>query len=567
MRELEPKQQAFVPYVGEDPSLHRIDVTTLGDLLLKAFDRYPEHPALIFPDSTWTYRELVSRAMRTARGLTALGVKPRDHVGILMPTSPELVEMLFAVALCGAAGVLINARYKSAELAYVIENADIVTLLTTDQIGEQVNFVERIGAALPELAASKDARDLKLKGAPRLRCIVLKGDSANRGYLPYQEFERLAAEVPEIEVHRNRVRARVRDVCMILYTSGTTANPKGCLISHEAMARGSIVLGKHRFMLTHEDKMWSPLPLFHIAAMLPLVAAISVGATYLGMQHFEPGLALQMIDRNGVTMIFAPFVHFLQAMALHPKFASTDFSKVKLMNSCFAVQPKSVSDAYRQAMPRTLQLGTYGMTEAAGIVSTGHYGMDPELGFTRLGTTLIGVDVRIVDPDSGRECPIGARGEICLKGFSIFDGYYRDPEKNKASFDAEGWFHTGDLGTIDDSGHIMFDGRTKDMLKVGGENVAAAEIESLLTRHAAVKLAQVVGIPDPKYVEIPAAFVELFPGKSASAEELIAFCRKEISSFKVPRFVRFVTEWPMSASKIQKFQLRRRLMEDLGLTE
>src|ERR1700722_2869493 len=148
--------QSFVPYVGEDPRLHRIDVTTLGDLLLNAYDRFPDRQALIFPDSTWTYRELVARAMYTARGLVALGVKPRDHVGILMPTSPELVQMFFAVALCGATGVLINARYKSAELSYVIENADIVTLLTTDQVAEQVNFVERIGQALPDLAASRD---------------------------------------------------------------------------------------------------------------------------------------------------------------------------------------------------------------------------------------------------------------------------------------------------------------------------------------------------------------------------------------------------------------------------
>jgi acyl-CoA synthetase (AMP-forming)/AMP-acid ligase II len=556
---------AFVPYVGEDPGLHRVDVTTLGDLLLKACDQYPDHPALIFPDSTWTYREVVSRAMRTARSLIALGVRPRDHVGILMPTSPELVETFFAVALCGAAGVLINARYKSAELGYVIENADIVTLLTTDQIAEQVNFVERIDAALPELAASRDPRRLQLQAAPKLRSIVLRGKSAPPGYLPYAEFERLGAAIPETEVHRNRVRTRVRDVCMILYTSGTTSNPKGCLLSHEAAARTSMVLGRHRFRLTHTDKMWSPLPLFHIAAMLPLIAAFSVGATYLGMQYFEPGLSLEMIDRNGVTMIFAPFVTFLQAMALHPKFATTDFSKVKLMNSCFAVQPRSVSDAYRKAMPHTLQLGTYGMTEATGIVATGHYGMDPELGFTRLGVPLIGVDVRIVDAETGAECPVGTRGEICLKGYSLFDGYYRDEQKNRASFDAEGWFHTGDLGSIDASGHMMFDGRTKDMLKVGGENVAAAEIEALLTRHPAVKLAQVVGVPDPKYAEIPAAFVELFPGKSASAEELIAFCRKEISGFKVPRHVRFVTEWPMSASKIQKFQLRRRLLQELRL--
>jgi len=157
------------------------------------------------------------------------------------------------------------------------------------------------------------------------------------------------------------------------------------------------------------------------------------------------------------------------------------------------------------------------------------------------------------------------RGDICLRGYSIFDGYYRDEEKNRNSFDAQGWFHTGDLGSIDGNGHMMFDGRNKDMLKVGGENVAAAEIESHLTRHPAVKLAQAVGVPDPKYVEIPAAFVELFPGKTASEAELIAFCRKDIASFKVPRFIRFVTEWPMSASKIQKYQLRARLMEELGL--
>ena len=235
------------------------------------------------------------------------------------------------------------------------------------------------------------------------------------------------------------------------------------------------------------------------------------------------------------------------------------------MNSCFGVQPKSVSDAYRKAMPGTLQLGTYGMTEAAGIVATGHFGMDPELGYERLGVPLVGVEVRIVDPETGTECAVGARGEICLKGYSVFDGYYRDPEKNRACFDADGWFHTGDLGSIDATGHMMFDGRTKDMLKVGGENVAAAEIEALLTRHPAVKLAQVVGVPDPKYVEVPAAFVELFPGQQASEEELIGFCRREISGFKVPRYVRYVNEWPMSASKIQKYQLRNRIIRELGL--
>ena len=565
MRASESAPQAFIPYVGEDPTRHRIDVTTLGDLLLKAFDQYPDHPALIFPESAWTYRELVSRAMHTARGLVALGVKPRDHVGILMPTSPELVQMFFAVALCGATGVLINARYKSAELAYVIENADIITLLTTDEIAEQVNFVERIGAALPELATCRDPRNLQLSCAPKLRSIILAGKSIRPGYLPLAELDQLAARVSEAEVHANRVRTCVRDVCMILYTSGTTSNPKGCLLSHEAMVRTSLELGKHRFLLTHEDRMWSPLPLFHIAATCPLIAVFAVGGCYISMGYFDPGVSLKLLRDHQVTLIFAPFVTFLQALAYHPDFKKTDLSSVKLMNSCFAAQPKSVGDIYRVAMPGTLQLGTYGMTEASGIVSTGHYGMDPELGYSRLGTALLGVEVRIADPQTNADVPMGERGEICLRGYSILSGYYRDAAKNAECFDAEGWFHTGDIGSLDESEHLMFHTRLKDMLKVGGENVAAAEIEAQLTKHPAVKLAQVVGIPDPKYTEVPAAYVELHPGLQVGEAELIELCRSETASYKVPRLVRFVTEWPMSASKIQKFQLRNRLIEELGL--
>ena len=552
------------PYVGEDLARSRIFVTTLGDLLLDACDRYPDRAALIFPDSQRSYADLVANSMRIARGLRAMGVRPREHVGILMPTGPELVEMLFGVALCGAVAVLINARFRSAELAYVIENADLVTLLTTDAIAEQVNFVERLNTALPALAASADPERLQLAAAPKLRNIVLMG-APQAGFVTASRFAETLEAVPELDVHRVRVSVCVRDTALILYTSGTTSNPKGCMLSHEAIVRASSVLGRHRFRLTHEDKVWSPLPLFHIAATCPLIAVFAVGGCYIGMGHFDPGLSLQLLRQHQVTLIFAPFVTFLQAMAYHPDFKATDFSSVKLMNSCFAAQPKSVGEIYRAAMPDTLQLGTYGMTEASGIVSTGHYGMDPELGYTRLGVPLLGVEVRIADIETGKEVAVGQRGEICLRGYSILSGYYRDAKKNAESFDADGWFHTGDLGTIDAHGHLMFDSRLKDMLKVGGENVAAAEIEAHLTRHPAVKLAQVVGIPDAKYTEVPAAFIELHPEQTVSEAELITLCRAEIAGFKVPRHVRFVTEWPMSASKIQKFQLRNRLIQELGL--
>jgi acyl-CoA synthetase (AMP-forming)/AMP-acid ligase II len=557
---------SYVPFVGEDLVRSRAFVTTLGDLLLSSWDRYADRTALIFPDSQRTYAQLVSNSMRIARGLRAMGVKPREHVGILMPSSPQLVEMLFGIALCGAVSVLINARFRSAELAYVIENGDLVTLLTTDAIAEQVNFVERLNAALPALAGSPDIRHLRLSEAPRLRNVVLFG-APSPGFVTQQYFETAADGIPELDVHRCRVSVCVRDTALILYTSGTTAHPKGCQLSHEAMVRTSTVLGKDRFRLTYLDSVWSPLPLFHIAATCPLIAVMAVGGCYIGMGYFEPGLSLKLLREHRVTLIFAPFVTFLQALAYHPDFKQTDLSSVKLMNSCFAAQPKSVGELYRVAMPGTLQLGTYGMTEASGIVSTGHYGMDPELGYARLGVPLLGVEVRITDPETNNIVPTGQRGEINLRGYSILSGYYRDAQKNAECFDAEGWFHTGDIGSFDESGHIMFHSRLKDMLKVGGENVAAAEIEAQLTTHPAVKLAQVVGIPDPKYTEVPAAFIELHPGQTVTEGELIELCKKHTAAFKVPRLIRFVTEWPMSASKIQKFVLRQRLLEELGLKD
>jgi fatty-acyl-CoA synthase/long-chain acyl-CoA synthetase len=216
-------------------------------------------------------------------------------------------------------------------------------------------------------------------------------------------------------------------------------------------------------------------------------------------------------------------------------------------------------------MPQALQVGSFGMTEAAGTVCTGGWDEVEARRITRLGRPLPGLEVRIVNPETGADARNGLRGEVFVRGYSLFEGYYKDAEKTAQALDADGWFHTGDIGSLDDDGTIMFHGRIKDMLKVGGENVAAAEIEGLLGRHPAVKLAQVVGIPDAKYVEVPAAFVELKPGVRASEKELIDFCRKEISSFKVPRHVRFVTEWPMSSSKIQKFRLRDALVRELGL--
>lgn len=556
---------SLLPFAGEDLASARIHVTTIGDLLLTAADRQPDDLALVLPERTLTYRQLADAALRRARGLQALGVKPCDKVGVLMHTCAEFMETLFAIAFCGAVIVPINARYKSSELAYVIENGDLVTIVTTDAVADSVNFVERLSGALKDLSRNRNPLKLKVAGAPKLRNIVLLGRSPAAGFVTEAQFDELVETVPVTDVHRTRLRVRVRDVGLMLYTSGTTANPKGCLITHEAMVRNSIALGRHRYRLTRDDRMWSPLPMFHIAAVLPMLAIFDVGGTYLTMGYFDAGVALRMLEQYKVTALYPSFVTIMQGLVYHPTFAETDLSSVKLMNSNFAVQPPGVAEPIMAAMPQALQVGSFGMTEAAGTVCTGGWDESESRRITRLGKPLPGLEVRIINPETGRDLKNGFRGEVLVRGYSLFEGYYKDAEKTAQALDADGWFHTGDIGSLEDDGTIMFHGRIKDMLKVGGENVAAAEIEGLLGRHPAVKLAQVVGIPDAKYVEVPAAFVELKPGTKAGERELIEFCRKEISSFKVPRHVRFVTEWPMSSSKIQKFRLREALVKELGL--
>jgi fatty-acyl-CoA synthase len=552
---------------GEDLAAIRISATTLGDLLLQAWDRSPDKEALVFPEGRKTYDQVVQSVLHKARGLIALGVKPGDHVGILLPSGIEFVETLFAAAMCGAVSVLMNARFKAPEMAYVAENADLTTIVTDDTCSDFIDFTGRLAEALPDIAGAADPRNLALAATPKLKRVVVYGARSVPGFVDQAAFDAAAETVETIEVHRRRLNVRIRSTCMILYTSGTSANPKGCLISHEAVTREASNLTRNRWAFTPDERAWSPLPLFHIAAMLCMLGAVDVGGTFIGQPHFDAGESLRQIEAERVTMMFLPFVTFHQAMIAHPDWERTDMSSVRLQNSCFAFMPDRVGAAYRDKAPNMLQVGTMGMTEATGIVTTGGYDMAPEKGLQKLGYPLVGIECRIADLDTGAEKAVDERGEILIRGYNLFDGYYKDAEKTAAAIDAEGWYHSGDIGSIDADGHVMFHGRFKDMLKVGGENVAAAEVEAVLASHPGVRLAQVVGLPDDRLAEIPAAYVERSGEADAEADELIAYTRARLASFKVPRHIRFIDEWPMSASKIQKFKLRVQLMEELGLTD
>jgi len=541
----------------------RVQATTLGDLLMVAADRSPDRPAIILPNKRITFTELRDQSIERALSLQTLGIGAGDHVGLLLPTGMDFAITMFANALLGAVTVPINARYQPPELAYVIENADLKVVLTSDEIAEAVNFVERLHKAIPAIADS-NPESLQLDAAPMLRHIVLLGESTAAGMLDQPGFEALAKQGDTQALHLKRLQVRLGNTALILYTSGTTANPKGCMISHEAIVRTSAALAE-RYELGSDDSFWSPLPMFHIAAILPLAAIFSQGGTYVTTQYFDAGEALRMMEEEQVTATYPCFWTIMSDLVDHPDFDKTDLTRIKLMNANFAVQPPEIGDKMKKALPNAVFVGTFGMTETAGTVTTSRLDATPEQQSTRLGTPLSGMEVKAVDPESGLEAAPGEKGEAWIRSYSTFTRYYKSPEKTAEALDDEGWFHSGDLISIDADGQLMFHGRLRDMLKVGGENVAAVEIESCLQQHDAVKLAQVVAVPDRRLTEVAAAFIELEPQTSASEEELIGFCKGKIAGFKIPRHVRFVQEWPTSSTKIQKFRLQDAICKELGL--
>ena len=536
-----------------------VETPTLGDLLLRAAGQHPDRDAIVFPDQRLTYSELAARAEIRARSLIGLGVEPGEHVGILMPNCIDFLEVLFGAALAGAVPVPINARYKAAELGYVIDNADLRVLVTTDVIAEYVDYVALLTEAFPSLRLASDPMDLHLGGASCLRQIVLVGSACGPGMMTGEEFAAAARGVGSEVVDSRRTAVRLRDPAVMIYTSGTTAHPKGCPLSHESLVRNGMAMGRTRYLLEPGDSFWDPLPMFHMSALLPLTAVVDAGAQFVSMTHFEVDGALEQIIAERPTVLYPSFPTITSALIEHTDWPKVDLSRIRVVNN---VAPPDMLRRFQGAYPDAIQVSAYGLSEAGGVVSFNELTDDIDARTTSCGRPFQGIDVRIVDPETLEDVAPGERGEILISGYSLFEGYYKDPEKTEESMVDGTWLRTGDLCSLDSEGRISYHGRLKDMLKVGGENVAAVEIESFLATHPAVQVVQVVGVPDDRLQEVPLAFVELKSNSSASPEELIDFCRGKIASFKVPREIRFVSEWPMSATKIQKYILREMAIGD-----
>jgi fatty-acyl-CoA synthase len=543
--------------IGEDESMW-IQVTTIGDLLDRRAE-ISDRDALVLPGARLTYPELSALTDRFAASLLGLGVQPGDKVGILMPNGLDYVAALFATAKLGAVAVPINGRFKVHECSHVVSHSDAKVLLVgADPNG--TDYPALITEVFPEIAAHESAKELDLPTAPLLRRVVDLIGSAP-GFVDRAGFDAAGADVSIDQVKTLQSRVKVRDIALLMYTSGTTARPKGCLLTHEAITRQAEKVARTRFFLTEEDAFWDPLPMFHCGGIVPMIGVFSVGAKFCHAGFFEPGEALRTIEAERCTVLYPTFDLIFWAMLDHPDFDKRDLSAVRMMqNVC---TPELLAQ-FEARMPWARQVTSYGSTECATNLTMGLQDAPYEQRIATLGPPVEGMQVLITDPETGEPMPTGRMGELCFKGYSSFEGYYKDPEGTAKAFDADGWFHSGDRAMVNEDGNLVFGGRLKDMLKVGGENVAAIEIEDYLTGHPAVAVAQVVGTPDARYGEVPVAFVQLSPGASVTEAELIDFCVGKIATYKIPRYVRVVTEWPMSGTKVQKFVLKERITAELS---
>jgi acyl-CoA synthetase (AMP-forming)/AMP-acid ligase II len=532
---------------------------TLADLLLRPACPDPAAVALAVPGAALSWQELDARAAEMALALAALDVHPGDHVGLLLPNGLDFVVSWFGAALAGAVIVPLNTRYKAQELGYVISHAELRCLLTTDEIADHVDFPALLSEAFPDIRDAADAEHLRLAAAPELRQVINLGRGKAGWHLGREALAEKAAALSRGELERRRKRVAADDLAALVYTSGTTSRPKACMHTHESVLHNYLEAAVV-FRMGPRDAVWSALPLFHGQGYGMMVAALSTGGAFLTQPYMDAEAALDLIQRYRATVLYPAFPAITARLIEHPRFAGADLSSVRAL---LAISPRDAWDRAQEAFAPAVQFSAYGLQEAGGAISFPSLTDPVEVRRDTCGHLLPGIEVRIVDPETGEERPPGVPGEILVRGRGQFSGYYRDPEATRNVVDMQGFIHTGDLGLIDEAGRLVYRDRIKNMLKVGGENVAPQEIETVLLTHSAVAAAAVVGIPDPRLEQVPAAFVELRPGMSATEEDLIAFCAARLARFKVPRLVRFVTEWPMSATKVQVGKLREGLLKEL----
>jgi fatty-acyl-CoA synthase len=527
----------------------------LAHVLERNAGLFPGEEALVIGEARLTYGGLAVEAAELARGLRALGIKRGDHVAVCMGNTVEWALFFYAAASVGAVTVPINTRFKGDELAYCLRQADVKLLFVADRF-LKLDFI----AMLREVCPGIDT-NLPDPALPRLENVVVLGSDVPRAALAHEEMIALGATWDDPVFDE----VNPGDVLLMQFTSGTTSYPKGVMLTHDSMLRNAAYAAE-RFDLRRGDRYYSARPFYHVAGTtLSLLAALTAGACLVSSPRFDPEEALRAMSAERCAHTSGNDTMFLM-MLNHPHFERYPLS----LRGGWAASGPEVTRQVIERMGMKDVCHAYGLSEASPNVCMSWHDDDLEKRINGWAHVLDGLDVRIVDPETGRDLPEGSSGEILVRGWSVMKGYYRMPDETARAIDAEGWLHTGDLGVMDRDGRLRFITRLKDVFRVGGENVAPGEVEDVLHRHPKVKQAQVIGVPDPRLAEVPAAYVILREGAETTPEDIIEWSRARMANFRVPRYLKIVESFEAigmtGSAKVQKNRLRAQALIDFNLS-
>lgn len=540
---------------------------TFSEVLDTMVECFPDQYAFKYTtlDYTRTYSEFRDDVDTFARTLIALGVKAGNKVAVWASNVPQWYIAFWATAKIGAVLVTMNTSYKISEAEYLLKQSDTHTLIITEG-AKDTNYGEIMARLCPELETKKANQSLHCARLPFLRNIITVG-FRQKGCLTWEQAIELSSQIPVEEVYRMAAAVDKDDVCNMQYTSGTTGFPKGVMLTHYNVVNNGKYIGDHMDLST-ADRMMIQVPMFHCFGMvLSMTASMTHGTTMYPLPYFSPKPALACVHNEHITAFNGVPTMFI-AMMQHPDFEKTDFSYIRTGIMAGSNCPADLMKKAADVMNMKQIVSVYGQTEASPGCTMSSYYDSLEVRTETVGSAFANVECKIIDPETGLDCPNNVNGEFVARGYNIMKGYYKMPAATKDAIDADGWLHTGDLACKRDDGTYMITGRLKDMIIRGGENIYPKEIEEFIYTCDKVKDVQVVGVPDKQYGEEIMACIILKDGMEMTAEEMRAYINANMARHKVPKYIEFVASFPMNAAgKILKYKMREEAAERLGLNK
>lgn len=553
-------------YVSGETNIPLLD-KTIGQALTEAAQSYAERTALVVRHQSirWSYQELNEKANDLAAGLLAMGFRQGDRIGVWAPNCAEWIVAQYATAKAGIIQVNINPAYRTHELEYVLNKVSCKGLITAAQF-KSSDYIDMLYQLAPELKTAEPGQ-LESEKLPHLKSLIRLGEEKSEGFFNYSEISTMANQDYRDQLEQIAQALNPHDPINIQFTSGTTGSPKGATLTHRNILNNGYFTGR-AMKFTEQDILCIPVPLYHCFGMVmgSLNCVVHGACMVFANDGFDPETTLSAIQEEKCTALFGVPTMFIAELD-YEDFNKFDMSSLRTGCMAGASCPIEVMKKVFSDMNMSEVTIAYGMTETSPVSFQSSTDDPIDRRVSTVGRVHPHVEVKIVD-EEGDTVARGEKGEFCTRGYSVMKGYWGDDERTAEAIDEEGWMHTGDLAILDDEGYCNIVGRVKDMVIRGGENVYPREIEEFLYAHEKIQDVAVFGVPDEKYGEEICAWIALKAGEQSSEEEMKAFCKGQIAHYKVPRYVRFVEEFPMTVTgKLQKFIMREKMMEELDLEE